>query len=95
MLMRLLVAPLRRRRLVKENMANHHFNAADTSSYNFNHNYGDYHLTQATLALAYEQKTANLIALYSMRTPDGSPVCQSNETLESIGNEIVNRLGLD
>lgn len=76
-------------------MANHHFNAADINKYDHNQNYGDYHLTQATLALAYEQKTANLIALYSMRTPDGSPVCQNNETLESIGNEIVNRLGLD
>jgi hypothetical protein len=75
-------------------MANHHFNSADINKYDHNQNYGDYHLTQATLALAYEQKTANLIALYSMRTPDGEAVCKTNEVLEAIGADIVSRLGL-
>lgn len=42
-------------------MVNPHISAANVSKYNFNHNDGDYTLTQATLALAYEQRTANLI----------------------------------
>lgn len=43
-------------------MVNRHFDTANISEYNYSHNYGDYRLTQATLALAYEQRTANLIA---------------------------------
>lgn len=54
--------------------------------------------TEATLAVAYEQRTANLIALYSM---DDGPVrgMVSNggmnaENWDDVAKQIVERLGL-
>jgi hypothetical protein len=43
-------------------VVNPHIYAADVSKYNYNPRDEGYHVAQATLALAYEQRTANLIA---------------------------------
>lgn len=43
-------------------MVNPHTAAADISLYNYNPRDEGYRVAQATLALAYEQRTANLIA---------------------------------
>lgn len=69
-------------------MVNPHVRSADVGSYDFNHNFGDYHLTQATLALAHEQQTANLIAWYS----SGKNYIRDDEALRA---EIHKRLGLE
>lgn len=66
---------------------NPHLEAANISKYNHNHSYGDYHLTQATLALAYEQQTANLIAWVS----SGKSYIKHQVELT---DEINKRLGL-
>ena len=66
---------------------NPHLQAANVSKYNFNHNDGDYCLTQATLALAHSQDTANLIAWAS------SGKSYVRHQLE-LTTEINERLGL-
>lgn len=43
-------------------MVNPHVSAADTNPYNYNPRDEGYLVSQAMLALAYEQRTANLIA---------------------------------
>lgn len=63
-------------------MVNPHIPAADVSKYDFNPRDGDYYVAQATLALAYEQRTANLIAWYGI-TKSGP-----------VGDESRERLGL-
>lgn len=47
-------------------MVNPHIQAANVSKHDFNPRDGDYYVAQATLALAYEQRTANLIKWYEI-----------------------------
>jgi hypothetical protein len=69
-------------------MVNPHISAADVSLYNYNPRDEGYRVAQATLALAYEQRTANLIAWRSAgnnRTDEGP----------AIDKQIRGRLGLE
>lgn len=67
---------------------NPHTYAANVGKVNFNPRDGDYYVAQATLALAYEQQTANLIAWVN----SGKSYVRDTQQLIT---EINKRLGLN
>ena len=64
---------------------NSHFDLAQTA---YTRSLPDHAQVQATLALAYEQRTANLLALMAIIADEPSPED------ETITDEILSRLGL-
>jgi hypothetical protein len=73
-------------------------NGAQTSP-----SYTEYALAEATLALAYEQRTANLIALWSMPEPEAAGLASAagkdrdgveKDIWNGLASQIIERLGL-
>ncbi len=69
-------------------MVNPHVYAANVSLHNYNPRDEGYRVAQATLALAYEQRTANLIAWRN-----GGKIFLSD--IQKVEDEIAKRLDLD
>ena len=77
---------------------NEHFIKAKSRLHNGTTNEVNRAQAEATLALAYEQRTANLIALYGMCDADVEALAAQAEISpsdwESIARQIKERLGL-